>query len=150
MNTTTENTTETNPENVPAPVALVYIAKHDRDARVRNRAPMLRLAVRGLVTSDVEPIDFGHGELEKHGYRYELSSYGVMLCDHYTDAEIAERKRLNAMVPLQHGDIVQDQDGRLFQVNVRGQYSDAGFLKPMFEPEFSQHMALHKNRNKAR
>ena len=52
---------------------------------------------------------------------------GTMLKDCYTERDVAERTRLNAMTPVRTGDIVL-VEGKQYQVKILGDYSDAGRL----------------------
>lgn len=52
------------------------------------------------------------------------------LKDSYTDADRAERARLDAQAPLRTGDVVT-VDGKQYRVRILGNYSDAGRLDPL-------------------
>ena len=52
------------------------------------------------------------------------------LKQHYTERDIAERNKLNAMTPIKNGDIVL-VNGKQYEVKILGDYSDAGRLIPV-------------------
>lgn len=49
------------------------------------------------------------------------------LKDKYSEADIAELNRLNAMTPIRDGDVVE-VEGQQYKVRIQGDYSDAGYL----------------------
>lgn len=63
------------------------------------------------------------------GILWALSS-GAVLKDVYSDADIAERQRLNSESALKHGDIVEIE-GSLYKVRVKGNYSDCAIFDPV-------------------
>lgn len=60
------------------------------------------------------------------GIYWALSS-GAVLKDKYTAADVAERDRLNAETPLQHGEIVLI-DGEQYKTRVLGNYSNCAIF----------------------
>jgi hypothetical protein len=87
----------------------------------RAHVPQVMLNVGKGYPLAVEPVDFGDQGIE-------LCSYGTMLKSYYSAEDIAEMDRLNELVPLNNGDLVQDGEGNVYKVCVRGRYSDAGYL----------------------
>jgi hypothetical protein len=68
------------------------------------------------------------------GYLFEdkdgqifLMKNSASLKSHYSDADRAERERLNSMEPVRDGDTVV-VDGKQYQVKILGNFSDAGRL----------------------
>lgn len=49
------------------------------------------------------------------------------LKDKYSEVDVAELARLNAMTPIRNGDIVE-VEGQQYKVRIQGNYSDAGYL----------------------
>lgn len=72
------------------------------------------------------------------GYLFNAADEGVIyimkqsacLKGHYTDADCAEQRRLDAQIPLRTGDVVT-VDGKQYRVRILGNYSDAGRLDPI-------------------
>lgn len=60
-----------------------------------------------------------------------LMQYGAMIKAHYSAEDIAEIDRLNAMVPVADGEVVQDKNGKQYTVKINGDFSDAGHLIPV-------------------
>lgn len=59
-----------------------------------------------------------------------IIQYATVIKERYTDADRALAARLAAEAPVEHGDLVT-VDGRLYRVNILGDYSDAGRLTPI-------------------
>lgn len=59
-----------------------------------------------------------------------IMKQSACLKDGYTDADRAERLRLDAQIPLRTNDVVT-VDGKNYRVRILGNYSDAGRLDPM-------------------
>lgn len=82
-----------------------------------------------------------HGERLGTGYLFyandEKKLYimqkSACLKDYYTDKDREESARLQAQVPVRHGDIVE-VEGAQYRVHISGGYSDAGYLIPMEQP----------------
>lgn len=51
-----------------------------------------------------------------------------MICDSYSEAQIAESDRLYNMSPVRHGDVVE-VEGQRYKVRILGNFSDAGRLE---------------------
>ena len=65
-------------------------------------------------------------EKKGDGIYWALAS-GACLKSSYSEADIAERERLNSEDPLEHGDEVMI-DGAVFIVRVKGSYSDCAIF----------------------
>ncbi|UTS52020.1 hypothetical protein [Synechococcus phage BUCT-ZZ01] len=66
-------------------------------------------------------------EKENKIYILQKSAY---IKSHYTEADNAERTRLNTMTAVKTGDIVE-VEGKKYEVKILGDYSDAGRLIPI-------------------
>lgn len=62
-----------------------------------------------------------------------VMQHAGVIADSYTEAEVAERNRLNSETPVKDGDIVL-VGGCEYQVKVNGDYSDAAILEPVNFP----------------
>jgi len=76
------------------------------------------------------------GDVPRTGYILDCDDEGLilmqksaMLKSHYTEADHADRARLNAMTPIKSGDIVL-VNGKQYTVTIKGDYSNAGILTP--------------------
>tara|TARA_R110000772_G_scaffold1105_1_gene3929 strand:- start:42 stop:362 length:321 start_codon:yes stop_codon:yes gene_type:complete len=56
-----------------------------------------------------------------------LMQNSSVLKSHYSDADRAERERLNSMEPVRDGDVVTVED-KQYKVKILGDFSDAGRL----------------------
>lgn len=74
------------------------------------------------------------GEVTATGYLFDGKDEGLYIMKRsaclkasYTDADIAEQRRLDAQIPVRNGDIVE-VNGQQYKVTILGNYSDAGRL----------------------
>lgn len=68
---------------------------------------------------------------DKHddGIMWALNS-GAVLRGHYTDADLANLDRLNAMQPVEHGEIILIA-GKQYKTRVLGDFSDCAIFDPI-------------------
>lgn len=109
----------------------------------------LKLSTGSFDQDNTFTVDVSQGSL-RHGRRampitctlqqhYETSGDGIYwfmqragcLKAQYTDKDRAERERLNAMEPVRQGEVVLI-DGQAYKVDVKGDFSDAAVLKPVY------------------
>lgn len=65
---------------------------------------------------------------QKNG-KFIIMQRSTCMKDVYTEADIAERNRLNSEKPVRDGDLVEVR-GLVYSVRIVGNYSDAGYLVP--------------------